>query len=642
MPPAATAVVTGADNWTPFAALANQPSERNVGGHMPASTAHNNNNAVVSGSGDPPRPMLMDGVFFPCAPNAGRTVTTAITVRTGNGGGGAGSPRQHKLVAPVGLSPRCQEAVGESGERDSQAALSGDAGNGTVETPTLAAIAINTVKPEAHDMDDRPGSRRMSLRRRTSTLCAAGTSGKAQSTTPLSGANTGGDSMWEQEDEELDALLGPDEGATSDEDDDQTPKGGPKRKQVGRPLKYKGDPNAPHLTEEERRRIKRRIANRESARRVRQKRNEYMDDLQSKCTALSQQNARLLSHVAALESQNRTLVAQVGLMRDKYNIKAGENAQLYNALAHAKRLLLQGSACVNRAVPALPPPPPGTSAAPCCLRPSRWLLPSPSLPSPSDWLPRLPPPLQLQGKSGSDELPSNLPPMSSTTLPPLPGTSPLLLPPHLGGSWLGPPMPPVPQQQGEGPTAAQQASEQLTPGNLASLLQSSMLHQSSMSIHAAAAANAAANGGAFPMPAAPSAGGKAADGAEPAPGDRAAGGGGTPPLLPPAGVPTSAADPSLALPFSGGFTSAGMLPLHHGPLGIASSSSLQLQDLIMLDFSLPMGGAPGMQVHNNGMQQAQQHQQAQQQQQGPSPECGSAAGGQGSRPPSPTPFAFLS
>ena len=81
----------------------------------------------------------------------------------------------------------------------------------------------------------------------------------------------------------------------------------------------------------------------------------------------------------------------------------------------------------------------------------------------SDWLPRLPPPLQLQGKSGSDELPSNLPPMSSTTLPPLPGTSPLLLPPHLGGSWLGPPMPPVPQQQGEGPTAAQQASE-LTPG----------------------------------------------------------------------------------------------------------------------------------------------------------------------------------
>ena len=80
-------------------------------------------------------------------------------------------------------------------------------------------------------MDDRPGSRRMSLRRRASTLCAAGTSGKAQSTTPLSGANTGGESIWEQEDEELDALLGPDEGGSSDEDDDdKTPKGGPKRK----------------------------------------------------------------------------------------------------------------------------------------------------------------------------------------------------------------------------------------------------------------------------------------------------------------------------------------------------------------------------------------------------------------------------
>ena len=47
----------------------------------------------------------------------------------------------------------------------------------------------------------------------------------------------------------------------------------PRRKKLGRPLVYEGDPDTdPTLTEEQRRRIRRRIANRESARRVRDKR----------------------------------------------------------------------------------------------------------------------------------------------------------------------------------------------------------------------------------------------------------------------------------------------------------------------------------------------------------------------------------
>ena len=41
------------------------------------------------------------------------------------------------------------------------------------------------------------------------------------------------------------------------------------KRRVGRPIAYQGDPDAPHLTPAERRRIKRRVANRESARRVR-------------------------------------------------------------------------------------------------------------------------------------------------------------------------------------------------------------------------------------------------------------------------------------------------------------------------------------------------------------------------------------
>lgn len=35
------------------------------------------------------------------------------------------------------------------------------------------------------------------------------------------------------------------------------------------------------------------------------------------------------------------VLLQLGLLRDKYAAKVGENLQLYNALLHAKRLLVQ-------------------------------------------------------------------------------------------------------------------------------------------------------------------------------------------------------------------------------------------------------------------------------------------------------------
>ena len=54
------------------------------------------------------------------------------------------------------------------------------------------------------------------------------------------------------------------------------------KKKVGRPITYNGDPNAPELSEAERRKVKRRIANRESARRVQQRRKEMIDELQHK------------------------------------------------------------------------------------------------------------------------------------------------------------------------------------------------------------------------------------------------------------------------------------------------------------------------------------------------------------------------
>lgn len=51
---------------------------------------------------------------------------------------------------------------------------------------------------------------------------------------------------------------------------------------MGRPIIYSGDPAAPDLTPQERRRIRRRIANRESARRVRAKRQDLIEEMSIK------------------------------------------------------------------------------------------------------------------------------------------------------------------------------------------------------------------------------------------------------------------------------------------------------------------------------------------------------------------------
>ena len=59
------------------------------------------------------------------------------------------------------------------------------------------------------------------------------------------------------------------------------------KRKVGRPIAYRGDPYAPGLAPEQRRVILRRIANRESARRVRARRQDELDRLtQQVCAAV--------------------------------------------------------------------------------------------------------------------------------------------------------------------------------------------------------------------------------------------------------------------------------------------------------------------------------------------------------------------
>ncbi|KAK9802899.1 hypothetical protein WJX73_003452 [Symbiochloris irregularis] len=113
-----------------------------------------------------------------------------------------------------------------------------------------------------------------------------------------------------------------DGGADSDEQEVRRHKG-----RVGRPILYRGDPEAPHLSDGERRKIKRRIANRESARRVREKKQETsehlqteMDELRTYVTAMEdhveetdQKHAQSLSHLQDVEA--RLCVAEANTSR---------------------------------------------------------------------------------------------------------------------------------------------------------------------------------------------------------------------------------------------------------------------------------------------------------------------------------------
>jgi regulator of replication initiation timing len=72
---------------------------------------------------------------------------------------------------------------------------------------------------------------------------------------------------------------------------------------------------------------------------VRIKRQEQMDEMQVRLQSITQQNARLLQHTAALEQQRQLLMSQLGMLRDKFTDKATEAAQLRAQLEQLTRAL---------------------------------------------------------------------------------------------------------------------------------------------------------------------------------------------------------------------------------------------------------------------------------------------------------------
>lgn len=100
------------------------------------------------------------------------------------------------------------------------------------------------------------------------------------------------------------------------------------KRKVGRPIAYCGDPNSPDLTPAERRRIKRRIANRESARRVRARRQDMIEEMAIKARQMEDQNMQLANHASTVEQQHAAMMAQLGEFNQRLQQTTVENEQL--------------------------------------------------------------------------------------------------------------------------------------------------------------------------------------------------------------------------------------------------------------------------------------------------------------------------
>ncbi|KAK9864941.1 hypothetical protein WJX84_000979 [Apatococcus fuscideae] len=104
-----------------------------------------------------------------------------------------------------------------------------------------------------------------------------------------------------------------------------------------RRLYLKEDPNYPNLSEKDRRRIRRRIANRESARRVRQKREDQLSDAQKQAMSYKAETVRLRQYVVKLEEQGRLLAKEAMHWRTKWTQSNYQNMQMYSELSASSR-----------------------------------------------------------------------------------------------------------------------------------------------------------------------------------------------------------------------------------------------------------------------------------------------------------------
>jgi len=103
---------------------------------------------------------------------------------------------------------------------------------------------------------------------------------------------------------------------------------GKERRKVGRPIIHKGDPDDPGLTEKQRGRLKRRIANRESARRVRNRRQKEMEELQIRMDEVLEKNRQLQELYSERLKERNTLAGELEELRRKIMSVAADNQNM--------------------------------------------------------------------------------------------------------------------------------------------------------------------------------------------------------------------------------------------------------------------------------------------------------------------------
>ena len=90
----------------------------------------------------------------------------------------------------------------------------------------------------------------------------------------------------------------------------------------------------------------RRVANRESARRVRQKRQETMEEMQARMDAMQRQTAALTARLQEVEGHKAMLVAQLNSMRDKWSLAVSENLRLADEAGHSPSRNVPHEVCI--------------------------------------------------------------------------------------------------------------------------------------------------------------------------------------------------------------------------------------------------------------------------------------------------------
>ncbi len=113
-----------------------------------------------------------------------------------------------------------------------------------------------------------------------------------------------------------------------------------RKKKLGRPATFEEeDIDWDKLTPEERRKIRRRLSNRRSAHRVRQRRLEMMDTLQSKVEMLHKQQAVMIARLQEGDSKQEQLRNELVVARERWAATAQENMRLVAENATLRRLL---------------------------------------------------------------------------------------------------------------------------------------------------------------------------------------------------------------------------------------------------------------------------------------------------------------